>query len=661
MVVHRRAVLMGVVTVSALAAAVLYLVRFWSTHGLVPFLLACALLVIAVVHGIAWRESRLPLLTVDMTGLMVRLGGRWIPLPWNDIEHVEVAARGRLGDGRVIVQPRDERRALAANGPRSRVAALVNRWLYDAALVVPFGLTARASVDDINATLLRLADGRVPVTAAEHEAAEPAPTVALSGSRRWSRGADTAQVGSVAADAVPPGDEPAGTAEVEHPEEPARPVELMPALEPAPEPQLDVPEPNADPVPDGDRELVPAGATAAARDAVTAGHRRLSAVVSALRSPGILRGHTSRSIAAPPATAGALALTDPLALETEPLPELQELRRRAPEDEPPDVSPSPDVSYSATRSVNVEHVIDATADLSAGAMRGIRERPVSAVWVRDPEEHEPEVALAASSRADHATAERRTSVKAPVVSPAAVTIGERIHQARERLDVSVDDLADRTRIRPYVIESIEIGDFSPCGGDFYARGHLRMLSGVLGIDPQPLLSSYDENLASAPVSPRAVFDAELSKGVVRPTGSGSRWGALVAAVLVLLLVWGIARIVAGNESGDAGSAAPVGAVEHVGGAANGADLTITELQSPPPEPTRVVLRASAGSSRVVVWDVAREVVYQGMLDAGDTQVVAGQAPLRLMAVDAGAIEVSAPGHPRAEMGEPGERVFLRIT
>ena len=70
-----------------------------------------------------------------------------------------------------------------------------------------------------------------------------------------------------------------------------------------------------------------------------------------------------------------------------------------------------------------------------------------------------------------------------------------IRDAREWLGMSVDELADRTRIRPYVIESIEVGDFSPCGGDFYARGHLRMLAGVLGIDPAPILSSYDAHLA----------------------------------------------------------------------------------------------------------------------------------------------------------------------
>ena len=40
--------------------------------------------------------------------------------------------------------------------------------------------------------------------------------------------------------------------------------------------------------------------------------------------------------------------------------------------------------------------------------------------------------------------------------------------------------------------SIEQGDFSPCGGDFYARGHIRSIAEVVGIDPVPLIREYDE-------------------------------------------------------------------------------------------------------------------------------------------------------------------------
>ena len=80
-------------------------------------------------------------------------------------------------------------------------------------------------------------------------------------------------------------------------------------------------------------------------------------------------------------------------------------------------------------------------------------------------------------------------------------IGPELAAARTRLGLTVDQLAERTRIRPHVIESIEVDDFDPCGGDFYARGHLRTLARVLGIDAAPLLAAYDERYADARSTP----------------------------------------------------------------------------------------------------------------------------------------------------------------
>ena len=125
-------------------------------------------------------------------------------------------------------------------------------------------------------------------------------------------------------------------------------------------------------------------------------------------------------------------------------------------------------------------------------------------------------------------------------------IGPELAAARTRLGLTVDQLAERTRIRPHVIEAVEVDDFEPCGGDFYARGHLRTLARVLGVDVAPLLSSYDERYAHAPINPRRVFEAELATGAngsIRGTRGGPNWSVLVAVVMALVLCWSIARLV----------------------------------------------------------------------------------------------------------------------
>ena len=98
---------------------------------------------------------------------------------------------------------------------------------------------------------------------------------------------------------------------------------------------------------------------------------------------------------------------------------------------------------------------------------------------RSPDEPAPAAVAATDTAAHSLTVVIEDLADVPAVEP---VIGPELAAARRRLGLSVDQVAERTRIRPHVIEAIEIDDFSPCGGDFYARGHLRTLARVLGVD-----------------------------------------------------------------------------------------------------------------------------------------------------------------------------------
>ncbi len=71
-------------------------------------------------------------------------------------------------------------------------------------------------------------------------------------------------------------------------------------------------------------------------------------------------------------------------------------------------------------------------------------------------------------------------------------VGEQLRQARSERGLTLEQLAEATKIRALVIESMERGDFSPCGGRIYARGQVRSLALVLGIDPDELTQIFDE-------------------------------------------------------------------------------------------------------------------------------------------------------------------------
>ena len=69
---------------------------------------------------------------------------------------------------------------------------------------------------------------------------------------------------------------------------------------------------------------------------------------------------------------------------------------------------------------------------------------------------------------------------------AAVRIGEVLAAARSQAGLTITQVSQRTRIRETIIGGIERDDFSGCGGDFYARGHIRAIARAVGADGEPL-------------------------------------------------------------------------------------------------------------------------------------------------------------------------------
>ncbi|GEP34188.1 hypothetical protein NSZ01_19560 [Nocardioides szechwanensis] len=230
----------------------------------------------------------------------------------------------------------------------------------------------------------------------------------------------------------------------------------------------------------------------------------------------------------------------------------------------------------------------------------------------------------------------------PVADP---VVGPELAAARTRLGLSVDQLADRTRIRPHVIEAIEVDDFAPCGGDFYARGHLRTLARVLGVDAAPLLTSYDERYADAPVDPRRVFEAELATGFngsIRGTRGGPNWSVLVAAVMAVVLVWSIARLVMDGP-------VPVNDALRLNGSSG--PQNPGAVNAGPKVP--FVLTAVGGGATVVVRDGGGNVVYDGTIAFMQSVELDVVPPVRVQSSD-GSVTVTMDGKDEGPLGVTGQ-------
>lgn len=77
-------------------------------------------------------------------------------------------------------------------------------------------------------------------------------------------------------------------------------------------------------------------------------------------------------------------------------------------------------------------------------------------------------------------------------------IGAYLAVAREEAGLSQAQLAEKVRLRTTILMAIEQDDYSMCGGDVYARGHLKALATALQLDPDAVLAIFDEEFASPP-------------------------------------------------------------------------------------------------------------------------------------------------------------------
>ena len=87
-----------------------------------------------------------------------------------------------------------------------------------------------------------------------------------------------------------------------------------------------------------------------------------------------------------------------------------------------------------------------------------------------------------------------------------MSIGDALAAARRQAGLTITQVSQRTCIRETIVRGIERGDYSACGGDFYARGHIRSIARAVGLDPDDLIREYDATQAPPqPITAADVF------------------------------------------------------------------------------------------------------------------------------------------------------------
>jgi cytoskeletal protein RodZ len=122
-----------------------------------------------------------------------------------------------------------------------------------------------------------------------------------------------------------------------------------------------------------------------------------------------------------------------------------------------------------------------------------------------------------------------------------VSVGDALARARSQAGLTIAQVSQRTCIRETIIRGIERGDFSACGGDFYARGHIRSIARVVGLDPEELVREYDA-IHGAPTAITAADVFEPSTPIRLKERRSPNWSVVLVVVLAVVLGYGVFRL-----------------------------------------------------------------------------------------------------------------------
>jgi cytoskeletal protein RodZ len=203
-----------------------------------------------------------------------------------------------------------------------------------------------------------------------------------------------------------------------------------------------------------------------------------------------------------------------------------------------------------------------------------------------------------------------------------VSIGDTLAEARRQADLTVTQVSQRTCIRETIIRGIERGDYSACGGDFYARGHIRSIARAVGADPEALVREYDETQGA----PRAISAADVfepATPIKIRERRGPNWSLamlLALAVVVGLVVYHLVSSSSPSRPSAVSSGSRhVGTTAHKPAARHTAHPRATTTTPPPALANEVVIRLTATQTCWVQLTTASGTqIYQGDINPGSS-------------------------------------------
>ncbi|MBO1414652.1 RodZ domain-containing protein [Streptomyces sp. FH025] len=252
----------------------------------------------------------------------------------------------------------------------------------------------------------------------------------------------------------------------------------------------------------------------------------------------------------------------------------------------------------------------------------------------------------------------------------APSIGRVLSAARIEAGLTVDQVSTATRVRVPIVHAIEEDDFDRSGGDFYARGNIRLIARVVGVDGEALIARYDAEHGGPPASKQPAGQL-IDSGPIRVPGRGRpNWAAaMVAAIVAVVALIGFNLMSGKSGHGTSGSAsAPLPS-----GSGTGSVAPVTPTVQPPaPAPSAAAIAAvpadkvtvklvAQGTSWVSAMDGNGKSLFQNNISDGQDQTFTDPKQIKLVLGNGGAVHAYVNGKDLGLLGKDGQVVHVTYT
>ena len=236
-----------------------------------------------------------------------------------------------------------------------------------------------------------------------------------------------------------------------------------------------------------------------------------------------------------------------------------------------------------------------------------------------------------------------------------MSVGDALAQARSQAGLTIAQVSQQTRIRETIIRGIERGDFSACGGDFYARGHIRSIARVVGLDPEELVREYDA-VHGAPNAMTAADVFEPSTPIRLKERRSANWSVVLVLALAAVLGYGVFRLV------DHGNSKPPAA------ASDSTHVKVSGTPTPSPSPSnaavpprRLTIKLSAVQDCWVQFTKPHgQLLFQVYVLSGSTHTWRFKHAVSMQIGNPGGIVLTVNGRNYGHPGSYGQPVTLNF-